>query len=326
MGVTQSSQNDHLEKYLGQDFPDGEILIGFENPSNICYSNVILQALYYCKDFRNCILQHQNPINQNNLLDLTKLLFQSISKHKQKTGVISTKKMMNYIKTKNKIFDGKYHQDSHEFYMWFINECEELLKDKQNNWIRQIFQGQQLTQIECLNCHTISQREEMYCDLSLDLFPNYSLNTCLQQMSKEEQLNGQNQFFCDKCQSKQDAIKRLLLNTLPNVLVIHLKRFKYDERCGQMIKVSTKIPFSQQLRIKAQKQTKTYELTTIIIHLGQGILYGHYICITKIQGKWFKFDDDKISLFVDQDLHYVYGRSYPTQAQTCAYMLFYNAQ
>lgn len=39
-------------------------------------------------------------------------------------------------------------------------------------------------------------------------------------------------------------INRLLLNTLPNVLVIHLKRFKYDERYGSMIKVATKIPFS----------------------------------------------------------------------------------
>jgi ubiquitin carboxyl-terminal hydrolase 12/46 len=58
------------------------------------------------------------------------MLFTAISNHKSKTGVISTKKMMNFIKSKNKIFDGKYHQDSHEFYMWFINECDELLKDK----------------------------------------------------------------------------------------------------------------------------------------------------------------------------------------------------
>jgi ubiquitin carboxyl-terminal hydrolase 12/46 len=31
MGVSSSSQNEHLEKYLGLDFPEGEILIGFEN-------------------------------------------------------------------------------------------------------------------------------------------------------------------------------------------------------------------------------------------------------------------------------------------------------
>jgi ubiquitin carboxyl-terminal hydrolase 12/46 len=30
----------------------------------------------------------------------------------------------------------------------------------------------------------------MYCDLSLDLFPNCSLINCIGQMSKEEILNG----------------------------------------------------------------------------------------------------------------------------------------
>lgn len=37
------------------------------------------------------------------------MLFTSIQNYKYKTGVTSTKKMMNYIKTKNKLFDGKYH-------------------------------------------------------------------------------------------------------------------------------------------------------------------------------------------------------------------------
>ena len=37
---------------------------------------------------------------------------------------------MKFVKSKNKIFDGNYHQDCHEFYMWFINECEEILTNK----------------------------------------------------------------------------------------------------------------------------------------------------------------------------------------------------
>ena len=37
------------------------------------------------------------------------MLFELIVNSKDKTGVVSTKKMMNYVKTKNRIFDGNYH-------------------------------------------------------------------------------------------------------------------------------------------------------------------------------------------------------------------------
>ena len=50
MGQKQASS---LEKDFGTDFPEGEHFCGFENSSNICYANSILQALYYCKPFRN---------------------------------------------------------------------------------------------------------------------------------------------------------------------------------------------------------------------------------------------------------------------------------
>ena len=68
------------------------------------------------------------------------MLFELIVNSKDKTGVVSTKKMMNYVKTKNRIFDGNYHQDCHEFYMWYLNELEEILNGKiknnpQKNWL-----------------------------------------------------------------------------------------------------------------------------------------------------------------------------------------------
>lgn len=64
------------------------------------------------------------------MIALTKLLFSTIKSSKCKTGVVSTKKMMNFAKQKNKLFDGRYHQDCHEFFMWYINECEEALNAK----------------------------------------------------------------------------------------------------------------------------------------------------------------------------------------------------
>lgn len=58
MGITTSKD----EKELANQFPDGEHFVGFENKSaTICYSNSVLQALYYCEPFRKKILEYKSP-------------------------------------------------------------------------------------------------------------------------------------------------------------------------------------------------------------------------------------------------------------------------
>lgn len=34
---------------------------------------------------------------------------------------------MQYAKKKNERFKGDYHQDCHEFFMWYINEIDDTL-------------------------------------------------------------------------------------------------------------------------------------------------------------------------------------------------------
>ena len=44
-----------------------------------------------------------------------------------------------------------------------------------------------------------------------------------------------NKFFCDACCGLQEAEKRLKIKRLPNVLALHLKRFKYQEDAGRYV-------------------------------------------------------------------------------------------
>jgi ubiquitin C-terminal hydrolase len=46
-----------------------------------------------------------------------------------------------------------------------------------------------------------------------------SLQETLHHMIEGETIND---YFCEKCQKKYDTTKRVLLNDLPNVLIIHL--------------------------------------------------------------------------------------------------------
>lgn len=65
----------------------------------------------------------------------------------------------------------------------------------------------------------------MYLSLPIPDRDEVSLMDCVNEYLKEETLDGENQWFCEKCKVKVDAIKKIDLWKLPTILIIHLKRF-----------------------------------------------------------------------------------------------------
>lgn len=51
----------------------------------------------------------------------------------------------------------------------------------------------------CLRCETVTDRDETFFDLSLDIEQNSSITSCLKNFSSTETLNAEDKFFCDKC-------------------------------------------------------------------------------------------------------------------------------
>lgn len=47
-------------------------------------------------------------------------------------------------------------------------------------------------------------------------------------MLQEEKLDGENRYFCESCQSKQCATRRIRLHSLPTTLNLQLMRFVFD--------------------------------------------------------------------------------------------------
>lgn len=50
-----------LEKALAES-PDDERYYGFENFGNTCYCNSVLQALYFCRPFRDKVMQYSQSL------------------------------------------------------------------------------------------------------------------------------------------------------------------------------------------------------------------------------------------------------------------------
>jgi ubiquitin carboxyl-terminal hydrolase 9/13 len=64
------------------------------------------------------------------------------------------------------------------------------------------------------------------------------------------------------------------IKKLPNVLALHLKRFKYQEDVQRYIKLSYRVAFPFELRLfntvdDAEDPDRLYELFAIIVHVGR---------------------------------------------------------
>lgn len=54
-----------------------------------------------------------------------------------------------------------------------------------------------------------------------------TLNDCFELFTQCEELSDDNSWTCTKCKKQTNAYKKLSINTVPPILIIHLKRFFY---------------------------------------------------------------------------------------------------
>uniref|UniRef100_A0A3B3R3M6 Ubiquitin specific peptidase 12 n=1 Tax=Paramormyrops kingsleyae TaxID=1676925 RepID=A0A3B3R3M6_9TELE len=302
---------------------------------NTCYCNSVLQALYFCRPFREKVLAYKaQPRRKESLLTCLADLFNSIATQKKKVGVIPPKKFISRLRKENELFDNYMQQDAHEFLNYLLNtiadllqeergqerqqngrlvqngggpagptatEGEEVHKAPQQTWVHEIFQGTLTNETRCLNCEAVSSKDEDFLDLSVDVEQNTSITHCLRGFSDTETLCSEYKYYCEQCRSKQEAQKRMRVKKLPMILALHLKRFKYMEQLHRYTKLSYRVVFPLELRLfntsgDATNPDRMYDLVAVVVHCGSGPNRGHYITIVKSHGFWLLFDDDIVEV------------------------------
>lgn len=74
----------------------------FPQFGNTCYCNSVLQALYFCRPFRENVLAYKaQQKKKENLLTCLADLFHSIATQKKKVGVIPPKKFISRLRKEN---------------------------------------------------------------------------------------------------------------------------------------------------------------------------------------------------------------------------------
>ncbi|KAH9167465.1 hypothetical protein EDB89DRAFT_1997415 [Lactarius sanguifluus] len=161
-----------------------------------------------------------------------------------------------------------------------------------------------------------------------------SLQDCLDEFTREEELGEDDPWYCPQCKKHQQATKKFDLWSVPDVLVVHLKRFSSSRALRDKIEAFVDFPIEgldltemvQEGKIAKQLQEQgvdidvgehdeplLYDLYAVDEHRG-GLGGGHYRAYASndITGQWYQFDDAFVSL------------SRPEAAVNAdAYLLFY---
>ncbi|KIK91111.1 hypothetical protein PAXRUDRAFT_648466 [Paxillus rubicundulus Ve08.2h10] len=254
------------------------------------------------------------------LFSALRSLYIHISQNPADKGTVAPRIFVEKLRELNEAFRNTMHQDAHEFLNYLLNRIvEEIEEEKKHRlasgddlsqsvksssstshplgmtasssssnspspgltFIHQIFQGILTSETRCLTCENVSSRDESFLDLSIDIEQNSSVTACLRQFSASEMLCQKEKFFCDGCCDLQEAERRMKIKRLPNVLALHLKRFKYQEDVQKYIKLAYRVAFPFELRLfntvdDINTPDRLYELFAIVVHIGNGPNHGHY--------------------------------------------------
>lgn len=106
------------------------------------------------------------------------------------------------------------------------------------------------------------------------------------------------EWYCQHCKSHQKGKKKLDIWKLPDVLVIHMKRFVQHPRTLRWTKreVLVDYPLNEvdfsSYALGEKEEDCHYELFAVSNHWGI-LSGGHYTAYCKLNNKWHEFDDDE---------------------------------
>jgi len=257
-----------------------------------------------------------------------KQIFEIIYQSESNTGVVSPIEILNTLKKTNAMFQGGMHQDAEEFMSYLLNSVNEYCAsaEKETNFVMDNFQGKYKNTIKCLTCNNLKHTYEPFLSLQIPVTKNFkniskALNNVIESPTKEI-LKGDNKFQCDTCNDKVKAERSVNIDEIPNVLILHLKRYEYSEKENTLTKLFNKLEYP--LNLKIEKINKNYELSGIVVHLGLDPSHGHYIAVVKNEKfGWLIYDDETVMGINESDVLKFYGS---LENMSGAYVLIYKVK
>ncbi|KJE89809.1 hypothetical protein CAOG_008488 [Capsaspora owczarzaki ATCC 30864] len=132
-----------------------------------------------------------------------------------------------------------------------------------------------------------------------------TLEKCFAAFTTEENLGPNDHWFCPNCKDLQPAAKQFHLWKLPDVVVVHLKRFQYSKSWRDKIEANIHYPMrglnlapfvAAEAQLHNEPDTMLYDLVGVVNHFG-GMSGGHYtaFALHAPTNQWYNYNDSHCS-------------------------------
>lgn len=315
---------------------------GLANLGNTCFMNASLQILSHTYEIHPIVLnqnivKHMKQGNDSTLFKEFRELLELIWKN---NGIISPNRFLATIfkvaaKKNRDTFTGYNQNDMPEFLLFLLDcvhnsicrpidatitgkvennidkiavNCYKLIKQsyqKEYSEIMDLFYGVYVSEIVSMNGEVRSLRPEQY--MMLDLPINQSdtnIYNCFDNFTSYETLSGDNAWYNDKTDTKEDVKKRYVFWCFPKILILVLKRFSADgkKKIKKLIDFpKTNLDLSKYV-VGYNAKSYVYDLYGVSNHSGclEG---GHYTAFVKTaDNQWMHFNDTTISKIAEKDI------------------------
>lgn len=315
----KKANNPFLRLYVGVSSIGG----GLNNMGNTCFLNSVLQSLMFTLPMNNYFLR-SNHLKICKVKDSVCLLceFCKLCSELQSRRALTPYNIIRNIKMICKHIRIGRQEDAHEFFIYLLDALEKSYtnfsksinnkfivdnkgKNQRNyNLIQNVFGGELSSEVQCMKCKKSSVTIDKFLSISLEILNSDSIERSLDKFCKSELLFGANRFLCEHCKQKNDSKKRFLFKTLPNVLVLHLKRFdNYGQKIQRFIRYPIELDMGKYV-VNPQKSSSIeggtkYSLYSILIHNGYSSDSGHYYSFLKSEKGWYEMNDSYVDRVQD---------------------------
>ncbi|XP_063073124.1 ubl carboxyl-terminal hydrolase 18 [Engraulis encrasicolus] len=298
---------------------------GLSNFSLSCCVNALLQSLFATKELQD-LLDRWEPNgdceeSKNVALHLKKTLQDMRRDGLQPAPHRSFLACLHH----NSIYRNVQH-DADEVFLSVLNLIQQQMADTHvKREILDLYKVNIKGHTLCSECAYDHVVESFLLSLPLSVHEGRNdLKKCIQSFFEEQELEGEDKCYCERCGQKWRSKQWFELCALPKIVCMHLKRFRNVD--GFTRKLFSKVSFPETLNFTDidPKHTTTYRLYAVVVHSGIAS-FGHYTAYIQLptDSTWYYADDSRVKKVSWSDVQRSYGghSGYDT-----AYMLLYREQ
>ncbi|CAJ1418965.1 unnamed protein product [Effrenium voratum] len=303
--------------------------VGLLNQGATCYMNSLLQSLFNIPEFRLAVYQFEHdPQLHGDAARCIPMQLQRLFAQLQlsKASAVSTKEL-----TAACGFSGRDAMEQHD-----VQELCRVLFDaleKSSSLLAKVIQdlyaGQRTYYIKCReevdgNAYE-SKRRETYLDLQIPIQDCKSLPEALHKFLEPEVLSGDNQWFCEQLGRKVDALSGTTVDSLPQILCLHLLRFVFDMQTARRRKLTELLEIPLDLDLGFMKGGQ-YHLSAVCLHSGTAHGGHYHSFIRDPSGEWKDANDSRVTILGQQQCDSLFSGERPALHSSDAYFLLYRAE